>query len=598
MEKDFYKLVPWAELSPEAQKFIITNQAKDNEGQYIDPKSYENASFYVDKNGNIAKGKDVDIWLEQQGNTSSNYFSNLWKVIDETYGSGNPLWGDQRIQAVRKAEEHNPNFRDNTYGYLEDILNFANMASAGVIGNASPTHLGRVLYDAVTGEPIFTGENGELGSWWGNNGVIPDDLAEKYPELTLLNPLLDAGLGLGFAKGYEPVVTSGAQSKVIIPHRWFSPRVIKYTTASPSDIHIANQFPGVAKMTIRGVDPATGLLKVTQPRAFVPSNSARIFNKLVEKAMDKGAKVVTHPNLQGIGLKYRGRIFSDFGNNGQGQVGITLGGPRWIDNLAFETPGEFALAMQGFKKGGKLIPKCKNGFVLKFQNAGVFPILQESDIESNPILVTNDQVLQKKNQQLTEKRGKLSPEMEEALGFLYDTISMFDPTGISSWPDVFKAVRAAGEDGLLTLEDIGDIGLAVLSALPMIGKVTVPAKIAKMAKRVNKTSSKILPKINKYLTHFNKPIDTFPELFKPTKGVTAKIQNVVSNKFTNPLLETIMMHNPGTRNRDWIKGAYLTNTGVNILNTGNTVSDMYQVYSDDFKIAPYINKAIDYFNNL
>lgn len=249
----------------------------------------------------------------------------------------------------------------------------------------------------------------------------------------------------------------------------------------------------------------------------------------------------------------------------------------------------------------RLIPKCKNGFVLKFQNAGVFPILQQSDIDFNPTLVTNDPVLQERNKVLTEKRGKLSPQMEEALGFLYDTISVFDPTGVSSWPDVYKAVKAAGEDGLLTLEDVGSIGLALLSALPMIGKVTAPIKIAKMAERVNKTSSKILPKINKYLTHFNKPIDTFPELFKPTRGVTAKIQDKVSDKVVNPFFENIMMSNPGIRNRDWVKGAFLTNSAVNGLNTGNTLMDMYQVATDDFsqdQILPFIQEKLNYFNNL
>lgn len=64
-------------------------------------------------------------------------------------------------------------------------------------------------------------------------------------------------------------------------------------------------------------------------------------------------KKITHPNLQGIALtnKRLNRIISDFGINGQGQVGWTWNGARFGD-AAFETIPEFMIAME--KKGGKL----------------------------------------------------------------------------------------------------------------------------------------------------------------------------------------------------------------------------------------------------
>lgn len=107
MEDDLYKLVPWSQLSSQAQQIIKTNEAKNNQGRYINPEDYEKSSFYVDKNGNIAKGKDVDKWRWSNEKErlkmiqeDPDYAKNLWKRIEA--GLEIPVFSKKRTEAQKR----------------------------------------------------------------------------------------------------------------------------------------------------------------------------------------------------------------------------------------------------------------------------------------------------------------------------------------------------------------------------------------------------------------------------------------------------------------------------------------------------------------
>ena len=199
MEEDNYILTPWNQLSPEAQETIRRNQATQVEGKYIDPSQYENSSFYTDRNGNIAKGADVDNWIQstqlegqKMVKNDSDYFSSLWKGIDETWGSGNPIWGAQRISNFNKALDSNPGFMDN-WQLAQNIGEGVNVMTGGLLNRLSPTQNARMIYDWYKGNPIFIDKNGQLGSWWGNSGVVSNTFAKNHPYASIvINGVLDA----------------------------------------------------------------------------------------------------------------------------------------------------------------------------------------------------------------------------------------------------------------------------------------------------------------------------------------------------------------------------------------------------------------------
>lgn len=532
------------------------------------------------------------------GNTQSNLlekaYLNKIKQIEEQQKlnaiTSDPTFPDNLNKMYADKEVHDKSFND-----LGDLIT---MISGGLI--KTPSEFVRLGYDIVNGNPIFTDEDGKLGSWWKNNGIMPDDSNTS----NFVNALFDILAGEGLYK----FVKWGNTYKLISPSteydvysKPFSRYVYKVGKNGQESIDYMK-----LKETLPNFEPAPHIgytldgLPVFQQRKLIQYPSKNI-TSFIKDAVDQHffpTKIKGYDET----LLYN-PITQIFMGDLPGNLGIRLTNPLKIkafDASALNYLDQFAVA--AMKKGGKLIPKCKNGFVLKFQDSGIFPVLQESDIDFNSTLVTNDLNLTERNKQLTEKRGSLSPEAEETLGFLYDVVSIFDPTGISSWPDVYKAIKQAAENNEITASDIADIGISIISALPMIGKVTAPAKMAKLVDRASKTSTKILPKVNKYLHNFNKPIDTFPELFSLTRGSTAKVQDLTSKIFTNPWTEAwTKAINPGFNKGKWFNTAFGVNTFVNGLNTANTVSDIRQVAIDDFSqdyIRGSIEKAWNHFVNL
>ena len=195
------------------------------------------------------------------------------------------------------------------------------------------------------------------GVWYGNSGYLPDNFAIENPRLTaVLNSLGDIGLTYGLAKTYQwgttPRFKYGTETP-IVEYTYFSPRVKKYSQVTPTEMHIRNNTKGFVRSDYKGKDPSTGLYIYIQPKIWFPNNPRLAFNRAISKTLKQGYEKITHPNLQGIALmnKRLNRIISDFGINGQGQVGWTWNGAGFGD-AAFETILEFMIAME--KKGGKL----------------------------------------------------------------------------------------------------------------------------------------------------------------------------------------------------------------------------------------------------
>lgn len=206
------------------------------------------------------------------------------------------------------------------------------------------------------------------GIYDGNSGWVSDDFATKYPRLSVLfNMLGDSAATYGIGKvrqyGNTPIIKYGTETPIVSYTR-FSPRVTKYTNIPPSEMHIRNQIPKFAKSTFKGID--NGIYVYTQPRIWFPKNPKFAFNNIIKNAMNKGYKIITHPNMEGVALfnKHLNRVVSDFGLTGKGQIGWTWRGPRMGD-MAIETYPEWIVAMERnggqIKKQKQLIRK-KNAF--------------------------------------------------------------------------------------------------------------------------------------------------------------------------------------------------------------------------------------------
>lgn len=101
------------------------------------------------------------------------------------------------------------------------------------------------------------------------------------------------------------------------------------------------------------------------------------------------------------------------------------------------------------------------------------------------------------------------------------TIQLLDPTGISSYPDVYYAGKELFNNP--TLENGADFLLNVVGALPLIGKFAAPAKVAKAAKRINKIIEGATT-----ARRINRAIDTVPELVPVVRRAAEKTQDITS----------------------------------------------------------------------
>lgn len=151
------------------------------------------------------------------------------------------------------------------------------------------------------------------------------------------------------------------------------------------------------------------------------------------------------------------------------------------------------------------------------------------------------------------------------------TIQFIDPTGITSYDDV-KDAYDAYSNGTGTF---GNLALQVLGALPMIGKVTKPVRIATRAANAAGRSSKILNKTNKV-------VDTVGELIPVVNKVAKGTQDVTSTLITNPIAKYVLRNHP-LNTMSEIRKAPLwkvqaINTGADAVNFGNNYADLTQYF--------------------
>jgi hypothetical protein len=140
---------------------------------------------------------------------------------------------------------------------------------------------------------------------------------------------------------------------------------------------------------------------------------------------------------------------------------------------------------------------------------------------------------------------------------------LFDPTGVSSWPDVYYSAQELAENP--SLANAGNLGFNIFGALPMVGKLAVPAKLAKIA---SKTANKSLG-VSK---NINSVIDTAPELIPFLRKPTEAVQDFTSKYITKPLTNV----KPGSRSFK-VDQINKINDNVNRVNLINNVSDLYSI---------------------
>lgn len=204
------------------------------------------------------------------------------------------------------------------------------------------------------------------------------------------------------------------------------------------------------------------------------------------------------------------------------------------------------------------------------------PVFSESDtgFANNP-----EYIEQHTNQQLIDAKKK--EEADSYREFAWQCVQLLDPTGASSYPELATSFEKATKSN--KSEDWLNAGITAIGALPLIGKVTAPTKLAKIAERFAKTNPKLYNKIYKYLEKGNEVIDTPQELIPAAKKLAKKTQDATSELITNKIMAPIA--NSNISNSAKLAAAYGTNWGVNVVNGLNNLTDVYQIWEAG-KISP------------
>jgi hypothetical protein len=146
------------------------------------------------------------------------------------------------------------------------------------------------------------------------------------------------------------------------------------------------------------------------------------------------------------------------------------------------------------------------------------------------------------------------------------TAKMFDPTGISSYPDVYYAAKDLSEGK----GSWGELGLNVLGALPMVGKAKTIFRLAKAAK-----ASKTI---------------------KNTKKVINAVEEVASkvNKITNPAnIKPMIKTKSVVSSSKQIGKADIKNLGVDLLDIGNVGADITSVVKAGTPVVEEASKKVE-----
>lgn len=129
---------------------------------------------------------------------------------------------------------------------------------------------------------------------------------------------------------------------------------------------------------------------------------------------------------------------------------------------------------------------------------------------------------------------------------------IIDPTGISSYGDVYDAYKAARQDP--SIANIGNLAFETLGALPLIGKFATPIKLYKGVKKIEKVSKAL-----KRLEALDKAVSL-------------------------PILKEGIKLPTSWRPGDYY-GTLKANTGISLLNSGNMLQDAYNM-QENVRNAP------------
>lgn len=150
-------------------------------------------------------------------------------------------------------------------------------------------------------------------------------------------------------------------------------------------------------------------------------------------------------------------------------------------------------------------------------------------------------------------------------------IQLADPTGVSSYPDVWYSGKKFLNSP--SWSNLKDVGINTLSALPLIGKVTAPFKAAKMAKLLaHIEDANALVKGVENANRLNKVIDTVSELLPVVRRGAEKVQDVTSALVTNPIFDYMTNRNKF----DLVRNYRNMNAAVDAVNISNNTADVAQ----------------------
>lgn len=157
---------------------------------------------------------------------------------------------------------------------------------------------------------------------------------------------------------------------------------------------------------------------------------------------------------------------------------------------------------------------------------------------------------------------------------------MFDPTGITSYPDVYYA----GKDLYEGKGSVGNLALSVLGALPMIGKAKTVFHLAKASRATDKVkkAKKVLNAVEKVAEKANNFVNVPISKLKPLTESSKVIPKVIGKgaKKVEKLAETMgkPLSPKGQRiSTKQITKSDIKNLGVNLLDIANVTRDVTNV---------------------
>lgn len=150
-------------------------------------------------------------------------------------------------------------------------------------------------------------------------------------------------------------------------------------------------------------------------------------------------------------------------------------------------------------------------------------------------------------------------------------LQLVDPTGFSNYPDVYYSGKELVKNP--SLENLGQLGLNVFGALPLIGKITMPYKAAKTAKILARIGdANAIVKSSEVAQRVNRAVDTLPELIPGIRNVAERTQDLTSKYITTPVFQRFSSPNKLQRVNQYRIGNGL----VDWMNLSNTGSDITQ----------------------